>query len=1798
MKNFYRIISAFLILSIGICMQPSVAFASTDIQTAETAQGTEEKSIDELSVEESSDTPELKSDIAAADVNTGTVTYAVEGGAIYFDPQTESIIDCDETVTKAEIPSQIEGVPVENIGSYAFENCDRLISVTIPDSITRIDDSAFYGCTALTGVYITDIAAWCAISFGEGRVNPYVANPLYYAHNLYLNEKLVTDLYLPEEVTTISRAAFSGCTSLTSVTIPANVTFIAGFAFYKCTGLTNIFVDSENVDYCDIDGVLYKKDVSELCCCPAGSLLENLIIPDSVTAIEIYAFSDCTNLISVTIPAGVEGIGYDTFSGCINLKEVVIPDSVISIQEDAFYKCISLNDVILPNSVDCIEDGAFFGCTSLTEIELPDSVTYIGDSAFASCTSLSEVTVPDSVTNLGSFIFSGCSNLVSVVLGSGVVNIGSGAFNKCSKLTDVMIKGEIINIGNFAFCDCISLNRIEIPDGVTNIGDNAFSGCTELANLNIPNSVTSIGDYAFSKCISLIKVTIPDSVTSMGEYVFSYCDALSNVVIGDGVTDFGYRTFYQCINLVDVVIGNRVTNIENYAFYGCGKLKNVTIGNSVSSIGDNAFSDCSSLVEINIPESVATIGKSAFKNCANLTNVYISDLSAWCAIDFAIGETNDYRSNPLYYADNLYLNGELVTNLEIPNGVTEIGEIAFRKYSSLTNVTIPESVTSIGRCAFMDCTGLKNITFSNGLTNIGEFSFAGCTGLTNIVVPNSVTRIEKGAFMGCTNLAVVTIGNGLDSISEDLFSDCSSLIDITIGNGVTRIEDYAFERCTSLESVTIPGSVTDIGERVFLNCSGLTTITIPYSVNFIDDEAFYKCNNLSDVYYLGSNSDWAAISIGSNNECLTRAVIHCDEEKPDIPEPEENSDYIIERVKEYTTDEFYAQYDAILNSNSSNEVILQQLTELFSQYGFLDVMEGVHYLSNTLGNRYAYRTLLSDEMYCAWNYYDWLHNTSEGTAARAVMVVDGLIFNNEFSEWTDITNYVDDDYPSVKKYKDMLYDFMDAEALEIEVMSYIDNINQISQKCTAVGKEYADSLVQKINTCTSREELNDLMESADAQELFRELKIESGEGITFSLSKESGFGKFANAMGYAGNVISIMDTTVDNAVAIIELDSKLKVYAQYQTFLSEIQSATELPLEMRLAARSILREMEEGEWHQIKAFTSDLIGELSEVMGSATEFNITDKILESVVGKVGAESLKGYLTVVNVSAFCINKIVDVGELIRGVQFVEGYVLLQNYYKEQLLTSRNAFVDNPTAENAWAFFEDYNILYRLRYRGEKAYLAMSDIKGAIRIFTDFGYPVKAEVAETTMNLLEERCQFTIDEGVKVPESVSYFTKTVIDCPVNVEVYSPEGELIATLMDGVESDISNEHGRFAVVYRPYTGEYAKVICLKEDGDYRFRLEASGDGLVSFKMASKSDQNPVLYSFDHVAVSTDEVIETSVEQVLKENVYSIDADGNGDFEGTGEILTSVPSDNIPVQSISLDETDLNLAVGESVVLNYSILPTEATCQNVLWISSDPNTVEISNGMATALKEGTAVVYCRSQDDLSLSAKCEIDVVVAHRHTMTLVSASEATCCSTGIKEHWHCTMCGKDFADSTGTIEMSDATIPVNAQNHTGGTEIRDAVKATSEAEGYTGDTYCLGCGARITSGTVIPKLTTDNPDAPAASEPTTEPSITRPSQPSTTTVPEKEAASNTAKAEDEEKTQAQETELPNEDVSEPSQTPQADGDESAIQKSDSTVQETEEQNQESGSSILVYVVLVFAAGCVIFGAVWYLWRRKKQ
>ena len=246
---------------------------------------------------------------------------------------------------------------------------------------------------------------------------------------------------------------------------------------------------------------------------------------------------------------------------------------------------------------------------------------------------------------------------------------------------------------------------------------------------------------------------------------------------------------------------------------------------SVTSIHSEAFSFCSALTSVSIPSSITWIKYSAFIFCRNLTSVYISDIAAWCSIDFT-----NYASNPLAYGAELYLNGQVIKDLTIPDNVTKIGAYAFSGCSSLTSVTIPGGVTSIGGSAFL-----------------------GCSSLTSVTIPSGVKTIETGTFRNCTSLTSVTIPSSVKTIESDAFLNCSSLTSVTIPGSVTSIEGYAFCLCSSLTSVTIPSGVTMIERNTFDCCSSLTSVTIGSSVRYIYSKAFASCPELTDVFCLAEN---------------------------------------------------------------------------------------------------------------------------------------------------------------------------------------------------------------------------------------------------------------------------------------------------------------------------------------------------------------------------------------------------------------------------------------------------------------------------------------------------------------------------------------------------------------------------------------------------------------------------------------------------------------------------------------------------------------------------------------------------------------------------------------------------------------------------------------------------------------------------------------------------------------------------------------------------------------------------------
>ena len=191
--------------------------------------------------------------------------------------------------------------------------------------------------------------------------------------------------------------------------------------------------------------------------------------------------------------------------------------------------------------------------------------------------------------------------------------------------------------------------------------------------------------------------------------------------------------------------------------------------------------------------------------------------------------------------------------------------------------------------------------------------------------------------------------------------------------------------------------------------------------------------------------------------------------------------------------------------------------------------------------------------------------------------------------------------------------------------------------------------------------------------------------------------------------------------------------------------------------------------------------------------------------------------------------------------------------------RSKEYDCRRVKRAWNFYYTYHTLYQIRQKGEESYLAMCNVKGLAAGLAKKGihYKLKEEVVNSILKILEERCQFALPEGMEIPKSASYHSKFVVQCPVDLEVLDSSGNVVVRLSDQIESDVTNRYGRFAVVYMPYTDDYAKVICLNHDSGCFIRAIGTDRGLVNLEMASKTDDGISNYKINNEPVSKDTII-----------------------------------------------------------------------------------------------------------------------------------------------------------------------------------------------------------------------------------------------------------------------------------------------------------------------------------------------------
>ncbi len=732
----------------------------------------------------------------------------------------------------------------ESIGNFAFRSCIDLKSIDIPQSVASIGNFVFAGCTALE------------------------------------------EIILPVKLESIGNSAFAGCTAITDMIIPDNLTGISVSAFSGCTGL------------------------------------ENLTIGNGVTSIGNSAFYNCTSLQSVSVPDGVQSMGNSAFSGCTALKSIYFNavdmsdlaasnyvfnyagqegDGIrVTIGKDvkkipAYLFCPYSSSSYLPKITEvkfeedsvCVSIGAysFFGSSDLAGITIPDIVTSIGEYAFSGCNGLVQLTIPDGVASIGNYAFNNCKNLE--IINFNAVNMDDLSSSNCvfayagqsGDGIEVTFGSGVRNVPAYLFYPHSTssylpkITCVEFEEGSSceSIGACAFDNCDGLTGIILPSSLKYIGGAAFEKCDSLTEVTIPENVKTIGTSAFYLCTKLAAVNMSDGVEEIGGGAFKNCDSLVSIDLPDTVTTIGGSAFYDCDALASIDIPEGITSLGYGVFYSCAALESISLPSSIESIGEACFRHCERLEKVYISDIEAWLNISF-----HNSDGHPMQYAQKLYLNGEELKHVVIPESVTEIQLRAFYNCASIETLTLHSGVTSIGGYAFYGCSALSDINIPDSVVSIGVEAFFGCTSLgynaygscfylgnennpyrvlvrasatavTTVSINPRAVMIYAEAFRDCTILDSIVIPDGVQIVGYGAFWGCSTLGSVDIPDSVTEIGPYAFVDCTSLESISIPPQVASIAYSTFYGCTSLCNISIGSGVTKIEEYAFRNCTGLGCI---------------------------------------------------------------------------------------------------------------------------------------------------------------------------------------------------------------------------------------------------------------------------------------------------------------------------------------------------------------------------------------------------------------------------------------------------------------------------------------------------------------------------------------------------------------------------------------------------------------------------------------------------------------------------------------------------------------------------------------------------------------------------------------------------------------------------------------------------------------------------------------------------------------------------------------------------------------------------------------
>ncbi len=748
-----------------------------------------------------------------------------------------------------ELTSIVVPSSVIQIGFKAFRHTDKLVSITLPfcgETGNGTENAHFgyvfgaqtyggnisYVPTALTSIHIMGGErmvknAFYGIDFVEELTVPFVgdkptgATQTHFSY-IFGGDSCTDNGNLPASLTKVTVAggdaigknAFYGCIALTEVVIPDSVTSVGDDAFSGCRGVIQI------------EGGVHYVDKWVVGC--------------------------DTSVTRVSLRSDTKGIGDDVFYGCSGLTSITIPDSVTSIGSSAFYGCSGLTNITIPDSVTSIGSYAFSDCTGLTTVSLPTSIRQLGSQAFGNCTALQTIEyageylewrfitkATDWDAGAGAYelicaptrglLYEMSDDAEQFYVSEYDVTIltPEAAALGVADIPDMFSGRPVVEIFERAFYNNADLREIYIPDSVTKIGSHAFTNCVNLKNIRIPMGMQTLEKGIFSGCTSLADIELPflataatDSETIYLGYFFGANNAKGNPsavpsalkkLIVHGDASIAAYTFYGCESIQEIIFDGDLTAIGAYAFENCRNLERFAIPDQVSTVDIGIFTDCNNLREISIGASFVGTSDAMsilpswglYKPASSLERYTVSENNAKYGTDeygvlyekMHIGALNDDVWIAVVDAPAC----ADLTDYILPSHIVHIYPYAFAYNTDLVSIDL-EFVRMIGQYAFFEASNLINVQFGTS-RELSEEDIAFKTALDG---HDALTKLEydqyvdASAFMGCSSLQRVNLGS-----------------DMLIG-----INDRAFFDCPSLTTVILGGSLQKLGQQVFGTSAG------------------------------------------------------------------------------------------------------------------------------------------------------------------------------------------------------------------------------------------------------------------------------------------------------------------------------------------------------------------------------------------------------------------------------------------------------------------------------------------------------------------------------------------------------------------------------------------------------------------------------------------------------------------------------------------------------------------------------------------------------------------------------------------------------------------------------------------------------------------------------------------------------------------------------------------------------------------------------------------------------------------